>query len=47
MEKFSFKTLSAEVGMIKPDPAIYEHTLRGLGVSAAEALFIDDREINI
>jgi putative hydrolase of the HAD superfamily len=47
MEKFSFKTLSAEVGMIKPDPAIYEHTLRGLGVSAAEALFIDDREPNI
>lgn len=47
MEKFFFKTLSAEVGMIKPDPAIYEHALRGLGVPAAEALFIDDREINI
>jgi putative hydrolase of the HAD superfamily len=47
MEKFSFKTLSAEVGMIKPDPAIYEHTLCGLGVSAAQALFIDDREINV
>jgi putative hydrolase of the HAD superfamily len=47
MEKFSFKTLSAEVGMIKPDPAIYEYTLRGLGVSAAETLFIDDREPNI
>src|SRR5271169_2961013 len=47
LEKFSFKTLSAEVGMIKPDPAIYEHTLRGLGVSTEEALFIDDREPNI
>jgi putative hydrolase of the HAD superfamily len=47
LEKFSFKTLSAEVGMIKPDAAIYEHTLRGLGVPAAEALFIDDREPNI
>jgi putative hydrolase of the HAD superfamily len=47
LEKFSFKTLSAEVGMIKPDPAIYEHTLRGLGVPAAESLFIDDREPNI
>lgn len=33
--------------MIKPDPAIYEHTLRGLGVTASEALFLDDREINI
>jgi putative hydrolase of the HAD superfamily len=47
MEKFSFTTLSAEVGMIKPDSAIYEHTLRGLGVSATETLFIDDREPNI
>jgi putative hydrolase of the HAD superfamily len=47
MNDFSFKTLSAEVGMIKPDPAIYQHTLRGLGVSASEALFIDDRAINI
>jgi putative hydrolase of the HAD superfamily len=47
MENFTFKTLSAEVRLIKPDPAIYEHTLRGLGVAATEALFIDDREPNI
>jgi putative hydrolase of the HAD superfamily len=47
LEKFSFVTLSAEVGMIKPDAAIYEHTLCGLGVSAAESLFIDDREPNV
>ena len=45
MENFTFKTFSAEVRLIKPDPAIYEHTLRGLGVSAGEALFVDDREI--
>jgi len=47
MENFSFKTFSAEVRLIKPDPAIYEHTLHGLGVAAAEALFVDDREINV
>jgi putative hydrolase of the HAD superfamily len=47
MENFTFKTFSAEVRLIKPDPAIYEHTLRGLGVSADEALFVDDRETNI
>jgi|SRR5580704_1582068 putative hydrolase of the HAD superfamily len=47
MEDFSFQTLSAEVRLIKPDPAIYEHTLRGLGVAAAESLFLDDREGNI
>ena len=47
MENFDFKTLSAEVRMIKPDPAIYEHTLRGLGVAATETLFLDDREPNV
>ena len=47
LELFDFKTFSAEVRLIKPDPAIYEHTLRGLGVRAAETLFVDDREINV
>jgi putative hydrolase of the HAD superfamily len=47
MENFVFKTFSSEVRLIKPDPAIYEHTLHGLGVSASESLFVDDREINI
>ena len=47
MENFAFKTFSAEVRLVKPDPAIYEHTLRGLGVAAADALFVDDRETNI
>ena len=47
MENFTFKTLSAEVRLIKPAAAIYEHTLYGLDVSAAEALFVDDREINV
>jgi putative hydrolase of the HAD superfamily len=47
MEDFAFKTLSAEVRLIKPDPAIYEHTLHGLAASAAETLFVDDREPNI
>ena len=47
MENFAFKTFSAEVRLIKPDPAIYQHTLHGLGVAATEALFVDDREPNI
>jgi len=33
--------------MIKPDSAIYEHTLTALVFSATEALFLDDREPNI
>jgi HAD superfamily hydrolase (TIGR01509 family) len=47
LNDFHFQTFSADVRMVKPDQAIYEHTLQGLGVSAPEALFIDDREPNI
>ena len=47
LNKFDFLTFSGEVRLIKPDRAIYEHTLRGLGVAAAEALFLDDRDVNI
>jgi putative hydrolase of the HAD superfamily len=47
MDQFDFITFSAEVRLVKPDAAIYEHTLCGLGVTPSETLFVDDREINI
>jgi putative hydrolase of the HAD superfamily len=47
LDLFDFRTFSAEVRLIKPDAAIYEHTLRGLGVKPEETLFVDDREINV
>ena len=47
MKEFTVKTFSAHVKLVKPDPAIYQHTLRGLGVKAFETLFVDDRENNI
>jgi putative hydrolase of the HAD superfamily len=47
LNKFTFATFSVDVRLIKPDPAIYEHTLRGLGVPAQEALFLDDRLPNV
>jgi putative hydrolase of the HAD superfamily len=31
----------------KPSPEIYEHCLRGLGVAAQDALFLDDRPSNV
>lgn len=34
--------ISSEVGMVKPSVEIFEYTLARLGVSASEALFIDD-----
>jgi len=47
LKNFDWVTFSAEVRLIKPEPAIYEHTLRGLGVRPSDALFLDDREINV
>jgi putative hydrolase of the HAD superfamily len=38
---------SAEVGLAKPDPAIYELTLARLGVSPGEAIFVDDGAANV
>ncbi len=39
--------LSCEVRMIKPDHAIYERCLDGLGLRPFEACFIDDRDANV
>lgn len=47
LDQFDHLTFSAEVSLIKPDAAIYEHSLRGVGVSASEALFLDDKEPNV
>lgn len=47
LDLFDFITFSAEVRLIKPDAAIYEHTLQRLGAKAEETLFVDDREINV
>jgi len=47
VNEFDFQTFSADVRMVKPEAAIYEYTLRGLGVPAEESLFIDDRKGNI
>ena len=47
LEHFDHQTFSAEVQLIKPDAAIYEHSLRGVEVRASEALFVDDKEPNV
>ncbi len=43
---FDHVTLSYEVRSIKPQPAIYEDCLKGLGVTADHAIFFDDRIAN-
>jgi putative hydrolase of the HAD superfamily len=39
--------VSGELDLIKPQPEIYRHVLDDLGITAAEAVFIDDREANV
>jgi putative hydrolase of the HAD superfamily len=38
---------TAEIGMAKPDPAVFHHVLGELEVSAADAVFIDDMAPNV
>ena len=46
-EMFDVVVISGEVGMRKPEPEIFHHTLRLLGVQAAECVFVDDLAHNI
>jgi putative hydrolase of the HAD superfamily len=39
--------VSGELNLLKPHPEIYQHVLGDLGVSAADAVFIDNRESNV
>lgn len=47
LSHFDFVTLSYEVHSVKPEPAIYEHCLEGLGLAPAQTIFFDDRIANI
>lgn len=47
LNEFSHHTFSHRLGIAKPDAAIYQHAVLGLGVGAGGILFVDDREENI
>jgi putative hydrolase of the HAD superfamily len=38
--------VSSMVGLVKPDPELYRHTCRQLGITPSEAVFIDDIKSN-
>jgi len=44
---FDAVVISCEVGLAKPDPRIFRLCLERLGLSAAVALFVDDRADNV
>jgi len=47
LSKFDQVTLSYEVHSVKPEPAIYEHCLEGLGTAPNRTIFFDDRIANV
>jgi putative hydrolase of the HAD superfamily len=47
LAQFDHLTWSCDLGVVKPDPAIYLHTVKKLSVSPDQALFIDNLEKNI
>ena len=47
LSHFDHHIFSGEVRSVKPDPEIYQHCIEAVGVQPDEALFIDDREINL
>ena len=46
-EMFDVVVISGEVGMRKPDPRIFEHTLGLLGLAPQECVFVDDVGHNV
>lgn len=47
MDVFTYSTFSCELGLAKPDPAIYIKFLELLNVQPPEAIFVDDLQKNI
>ena len=47
LDSFDHRTWSCELDLVKPEEAIYTHTLQALGVQPQEALFLDDKGENI
>jgi putative hydrolase of the HAD superfamily len=47
VSRFSPAVFSGQGGMVKPEPAVYLHCLRLLGLPAPETLFLDDLAVNV
>jgi epoxide hydrolase-like predicted phosphatase len=47
LDAFDTLIISAEVGLMKPDPKIYELALRTLDVPASHSVLVDDTPVNV
>lgn len=46
-ERFEHRFVSARLGLVKPDPAIFTHVLSVLDAPASDVTFVDDRRANV
>lgn len=46
LQLFRGRVISGEIGMIKPDPRIFEHLLERFAIPAGDAVYIDDNPRN-
>jgi putative hydrolase of the HAD superfamily len=44
---FDGRVISCQVGLCKPEPAIYAHLLERYALAASETVFVDDLEVNL
>lgn len=47
IDAFEFRFLSFELGLVKPDPAIFAAVAAGLPASPERVLFLDDNAVNV
>jgi putative hydrolase of the HAD superfamily len=47
LDPFNHVTFSCELGIVKPEAAIYHDAVQGVRVSPSEALFLDDKRENV
>jgi putative hydrolase of the HAD superfamily len=47
LDRFDALVWSWQLGIAKPDPEIYRQILRRMNLEAGEALFLDDKQVNI
>ncbi len=46
-DAFDLMVISAEIGLMKPDPRIFQYALEQLDLAASEAVFVDDVPENV
>lgn len=47
VEHFDWRFASHELGLMKPDPAVYEHVVQVVGAAPERMLFLDDSDANV